>query len=241
MSIFSRVKQSEKKNVADLQRLINLMGYTRVKVDGYYGDETMRAVLAAPVSNSEVLKDFSKVRDIPFPRVPNKNSKPVIGTASIKDLITTVAIQEGVNPRLALTIATIESDLKPDVVSLTGASGLFQLTDSAISDVARFDSSLYRTKDRLDVKWNVLVGVKFIKLISEKYLSISPLTGDISDWSKIYAVYNIGYGNYRKLKKEKFADPKLLDALAVQAKFLSAKGPEYYLASVQSKIESVIA
>lgn len=241
MSVFSRVKQSEKKNVADLQRLINLMGYTRVKVDGYYGDETMAAVMSAPVQNSELIEDFTKVRGLPFPRLPKTNSATVRSTKSIEDLIVSTARSEGVSPGLALAIATIESDLDPMAVSITGASGLFQLTDSAISDVARFDSSLYRSTDRLDVEWNILVGVKFIKIIASNYLSVSPLTEDISNWSKIYAVYNLGYGNYRKLKTGQFKDENLLDALAVQAKFLSARGPEYYLASVQSKLESVIA
>jgi hypothetical protein len=107
---------------------------------------------------------------------------------------------EGVSLGFVLVIVIIESDLDLMVVFIIGVSGLFQLIDSVILDVVCFDLLLYRFIDRLDVEWNILVGVKFIKIIASNYLSVSPLTEDILNWSKIYVVYNFGYGNYCKFK-----------------------------------------
>jgi hypothetical protein len=70
----------------------------------------------------------------------------------------------------------------------------------AISDVVCFDLLLYRSIDRLDVEWNILVGVKFIKIIVFNYLFVLFLIEDILNWLKIYVVYNFGYGNYCKFK-----------------------------------------
>jgi soluble lytic murein transglycosylase-like protein len=244
MSAFAPVKQSGRKNVADLQKLINLMGHSHIAVDGHLGDQTLSAIHALPAESASILDDFAKVRQVPYPRVPlaPKQRVSVFSRDQIQRMISLEAMRQGVNPTLALKIATIESDLVPDAVSATGASGLYQLTNSAVADVARYDASLYRdSTDRLDVEWNIEVGIKYIKMCMRNYLKISPLSSSPHDWVNTYAVYNLGIGNYRKIKAGKFSDKGLIDALKVQAAYLSARGPEYYLASVESKLDSVIA
>jgi hypothetical protein len=241
MSIFAPVNQKGKKQIVDLQRLINLMGHSKVAVDGVMGPETTKAIWNLPKEAAVVMDQFASVREVAYPRVP-KASVNEWTKDKIIETIRDIAVKEGVNPRLAVTIAMIESDLDPDAISSTGADGLYQLTASAVNDVARFYPELYRRdgKGRRDVLWNITVGVKFIKLICDQYLRVNAMTDSVEVWTDIYAVFNLGIGNFRKLQNGRYDDQTLIRSLNEQARYLKAGGPAQYLAAVQSKLESVV-
>jgi soluble lytic murein transglycosylase-like protein len=242
MSIFRPVNQSGKKNVADLQRLINLMAHTRVSVDGVLGPKTLDAIWTAPKESQQLLDAFGKVRQVAFPRVPPA-PKSTWNRQELVKLVRDTAIKHQVNPDLAELIVTIESDFNPNAVSGTGADGLFQLTNIAVKDVVKDHPRLARPDGagRRDPQWNATVGVLFLKKIMKTYLMFNPLTESLDKWVDTYAVFNLGIGSFRALEKGEYNDPKLNEALRSQASYLRAGGPTRYLAAVQSKMESVIA
>jgi soluble lytic murein transglycosylase-like protein len=240
MSLFRPVVQSDKKNAADLQRLINLLGHNRVAVDGVIGPQTLDAIWSLPREASSLVDEFGRTRDVAYPRVPS--ARPVeMSEDDIISLIRTTAISEGVNPDLAVIIARMESDLDPNAVSGTGADGLFQLTNIAVADVIQDYPDLYRPDgaSRRDPQWNARVGILFLKKIAKDYLRYNPLTERQHEWVDIYAVFNLGIGSYRSLRDGDFNDGALRNALDAQAGYLRSGGPERYLAAVQSKMESV--
>lgn len=168
-----------------------------------------------------------------YVRKPEQNGKE----EDVEVIIERLARKHGVAVDVALTFARIESDLDPKAVSPTGAIGLFQLTRSAISEVRRVYPSEYYDPPGLDLtdpQWNANVGILFIKLIAKHYVRV-PIdeTYNIADLTSVYAAYNVGIGNYRKLENGQYYDPELKKAVSLQARKLSSKGPRGYLASVE--------
>lgn len=172
---------------------------------------------------------------------------PVItrNQSDIPSLIRSLAQVHGVHPDIAIAFAQIESGLNPDAVSPTGAIGLFQLTTSAISEVSRrFPVDYYEPPnlDLTDPRWNANTGILFIKTIARDYVRV-PVDGDYSivDLTSVYAAYNVGIGNLRKLEAGKYSDPNLRKAVSLQARKLSANGTKGYLASVERILNEYIA
>lgn len=165
--------------------------------------------------------------------------------SDIPSLIRQLAQLHGVHPDIAIAFAQIESGLNPDAVSPTGAIGLFQLTTSAISEVSRrFPVDYYEPPnlDLTDPRWNANTGILFIKTIARDYVRV-PVDGDYSivDLTSVYAAYNVGIGNLRKLEAGKYSDPNLRKAVSLQARKLSANGTKGYLASVERILNEYIA
>lgn len=75
-------------------------------------------------------------------------------TALIIQLITTIALVEGVDPKLALTIAKMESSLKVNAIGPKQEVGLFQILP---------DYSKYSKKDLLDPVLNTKEGMRILK------------------------------------------------------------------------------
>jgi soluble lytic murein transglycosylase-like protein len=242
MAIFAPIQQSGKKSVADVQRLINLMGHSRVAVDGVLGAETTTAIWNLPKEAQDVVNKLAEVRHVAYPRAPDVSEKRHTREELIQKIKNT-ARNLGVNPDFAVVVAMIESDLDPLAESPTGASGLFQLTKPAIEDANQEVSGMYRPKGpgRFDVDWNITVGVLYLRRIMRSYLKVSPRSDDLSVWTDTYAAYNLGIGAFKELRRGNFDSAVLKEALQVQARYLRAGGPQRYLASVQSKLESVIA
>lgn len=243
MQIFAPGKQSGKRNAADLQRLINLFGYSKIKVDGAIGNNTLKAIWSLPKESSEIVDAFAKARNVVYPRRPSGSVGKTTASVDIAKQIRATASGLGVNPDLALIIARIESDLDPKAKSPTGAVGIFQLTSSAVKDVVQRHPVLRRPnrEDWYELDWNILVGVKYIKIIVEEYLNETAMTKNLGIWADAYGAYNLGIGNLRKLRQEKYDDKSLNKTLNVQAGYLVKGGPSKYLATVRSKLESVLA
>lgn len=239
MSIFAPVSQSGKKNIADLQRLVNLTGFGKLKVDGVIGPRTLDAINSLPSDTRAVLDEFARVREIPYPRfsqTPRISEKD----KTLAEKIELEAIRQGVNPKFALAVAQIESDLNPFAKSPTGAAGLFQLTDPAIEDVTKvMGVPSAPNGNEFDIDWNIKAGVSYLKLTAKR-VGVQPTTTRVDEMTDIYAAYNVGIGNFWKLQREEYDDKSLLDALSVQAQYLIAGGPRKYLPAIQSKLESVL-
>lgn len=98
--------------------------------------------------------------------------------ATFEEVIRGIAKQQGVSPMLAATIAETESAFKPDAISPKGAQGLFQLMPETAAEMG--------VTDPMDPVQNITGGVKYIKLLSDKY------EGDVN---KVLQAYNFGMGN----------------------------------------------
>jgi len=243
MGPFAESSSSNKRNIMDLQRLINILGHSQVKVDGYFGNETLKAIWSSPRSASDLINEFALTREVVFPRAPRVRSKILIDNdESPERIIKFFAHLHGVNPGFALTVAIIESDLDVNAKSRTNARGLFQLTSSAVDEVVKYHPRLARANrnDWYDADWNAEVGVLYLHIIMKRYLRGNPASENLSFLADTYAAYNIGYGNFKKIRAHRYSDKKLKEALSVQAAYLNSGGPQLYLSAVESKIRSVM-
>ncbi len=84
--------------------------------------------------------------------------------SKIVKLIKSTAIRLGVDPKLAVSIAKIESDFNHNSVSSSGAKGVMQLMDKT----AKF----YGVRDINSIKENIAGGVRFLKHLTKKYKSL---------------------------------------------------------------------
>lgn len=98
-------------------------------------------------------------------------------TADIQNLIVTTATAYGVDPRLALEVAQVESNFNPTAVSSAGAVGVFQLEPSVQSD--------YGVSDPTDPTQNVYAGIQYL----------AHLIAQFGDTGTALAAYDWGPGN----------------------------------------------
>jgi len=84
--------------------------------------------------------------------------------SKIVKLIRKTAIRMGVDPKLAVSIAKIESDFNHNSVSSSGAKGVMQLIDKT----AKF----YGVRDINNLRENIAGGIRFLKHLTKKYKSL---------------------------------------------------------------------
>lgn len=93
------------------------------------------------------------------------NSKRYHIPADLAAKIYDVALAEGIEPRVAFSLVSVESDFAHNAISPVGALGLTQLMPST----ARFfDPSVNRT-DLFDPETNLRIGFRFLKELIGKY------------------------------------------------------------------------
>ena len=85
------------------------------------------------------------------------------------------AAQSGVSTALALTVARVESSLRPHAISNTGAMGLMQLMPQT--------AAMYGVSDPFDAELNAAGGVRFLKDLLQRYGG---------DARRVLAAYNAG-------------------------------------------------
>ncbi len=112
-------------------------------------------------------------KSAPFFRRAFRLSKPG-NRKRIMELIKEKAMEMGVDPHIALSIAKIESDFNQNTVSSSGAVGVMQLMKKT--------ADYYGVKDRNSVEENIKGGLRFIKHLVNKY----------HDVKLVAAAYNAG-------------------------------------------------
>ncbi len=109
----------------------------------------------------------------PFFKRAFRLAKPANRTL-IMEMIRKEATKMGLDPKLALSIARIESDFNPDSVSSSGAVGVMQLMKKT--------ALYYGVRDRNNIEENIKGGLKFLKHLTKKY----------HDVRLVAAAYNAG-------------------------------------------------
>jgi soluble lytic murein transglycosylase-like protein len=104
----------------------------------------------------------------------------------IVQLIMMYASQMGVSPELALSVATVESDLNPNAVGSVGEVGLFQI---------RPEYSGYSPLELKDIHTNIMVGIKMIKDAQHYCIHKEDV--------QFLTCYNAGFTGAKKIKSPK--------------------------------------
>lgn len=98
-------------------------------------------------------------------------------TQQIQSMVSAEALRQGVDPALALAVASAESGFNPDAISPAGAQGVMQLMPATASWLG--------VSNPLDPAANIRGGVSYLKRLGAKY----------SDPRRVLAAYNFGPGN----------------------------------------------
>ena len=96
-------------------------------------------------------------------------------TDDVSKMIQFTAKQYGVDAKLALAVAKVESDLAPDVVSSAGAVGVMQLMPETAQELGVSNSK--------DPRQNIDGGIRYLKQL------LTTFNGDVT---KAVAAYNAG-------------------------------------------------
>lgn len=115
-----------------------------------------------------------------------------IDTEGIQKTITEMAKVYGIDPKLALDVATAESNLNPKAIGKAGEVGLFQIHPKYLNYITKIvTGKTYSKKDLMDPTLNAKVGVGYLSILKgqlrEKY---SP--------ALLIQTYNQGYGYTKK-------------------------------------------
>lgn len=109
--------------------------------------------------------------------VQQQNSAPALNTSqmNIAKMVEFSARQHGLDPKLAVAVASVESGLAPDVVSSAGAVGVMQLMPETAQALG--------VRNINDPRENVDAGVRYLKQMLDSF------NGDVP---KAIAAYNAG-------------------------------------------------
>lgn len=78
----------------------------------------------------------------------------------IVKLIHTYALQYGVDPAIATSVAAVESQFNPNVIGITGDVGVFQLNPKSFPQ--------YTIKQLKDPKLNIELGIKYLAKVKKE-------------------------------------------------------------------------
>lgn len=104
-----------------------------------------------------------------------------LSSSQIEQMIRSEAINQGLDPNLAVAIAKTESSLNPNAVSSEGALGLFQLMPKTAASVG--------VTNPLDPAQNISGGITYFNQLLQQYNG---------DTTLALAAYNAGTGNVAK-------------------------------------------
>lgn len=132
-------------------------------------------------SSPQVTGDFSKVlaaeqgRNATTMAPSSEGIEKSFPTGDISKIIQFTAQKYGVDTKLAMAVAKVESNLQPDVVSSVGAVGVMQLMPETAQGLG--------VRNSYDPRENIDGGVRYLKQL------ISTFDGDVT---KAVAAYNAG-------------------------------------------------
>jgi soluble lytic murein transglycosylase-like protein len=113
----------------------------------------------------------------------------MLSTSQIQQLVASSAIEQGVDPQLALSVAQKESNFNPNAVSSAGAVGVMQLMPGTAAGLGVTDST--------DPTQNVPAGVSFLASLINQFGG---------DQAAALAAYNWGPANVQNLQAQYGSD-----------------------------------
>ena len=178
--------------------------FEKIKKDGTFKKIYDRYYSFVQIYDYLDLKKFQRIINTRLPRY--------------KDLIEDVAKRYGFDWRLIAAIIYQESHFNPYAKSFTGVRGLMQITLRTAYEMG--------IKNRLDPKQSIIAGVKYLKVLYERWKNI-PSSDDRLFFT--LASYNVGYYHVmdaRKLAKEMGLDPNKWESIKKTLPLLAY--PKYY-------------
>jgi len=140
-------------------------------------------ILPSAIGSAQVNKKHHPDGTIEFHNRQHRHEKqagPVNLESPYSRRIEELSAREGLDPRLVKCIIKVESNFKPDAISVAGAMGLMQI----MQDIAR-----YNVKDPLDPEENLNAGIRHFKSLMKTFKDDIPLA---------LAAYHAGAGRVRK-------------------------------------------
>lgn len=114
------------------------------------------------VSCEAALVDRIEPDEVPHPDpVPPDGGVATLAGRPFADIIESVALREGVNPRLAHAVIQVESAYRPRARSSKGAMGLMQLMPAT--------ARRYAVRDAYDPGANIAAGIKHLKTLLDRF------------------------------------------------------------------------
>ena len=146
-----------------------LIGPAFAATPGAAHQDRVRSVVQADAATGRLVRTF-----VAAPRVVSK-AQPAQDEAQLKDMVSRIAVREGVETPLVQSVIRAESNYNPDAVSPKGAMGIMQLIPATAK---RFGVS-----DAFDPEENIQGGVRYLKFLLDYYQG---------DYAKAIAAYNAG-------------------------------------------------
>lgn len=240
------MSEARKAAARDAQTILRVTQNRQLNVDGIVGPETRTTYAQAGDDAKRVVASVVKrhgfsMTDLLSPAARISRTPRGVPSSQVRAIISKWSTLHRVNDKLATTICGIESNFVPDARSPTGASGLFQVTASAITDVRRSFPEMYYEPpngNRFNPEWNAMVGIGYIKLAA-RYAGKDPRSDSLSDWAEIYSTYNLGPGAFGLWKAGEFGNARLVNSWSVQSAELKQNGIENYISNVKAKLSSL--
>lgn len=102
----------------------------------------------------------------------------------ILKMITMYSLQYGVDPKIAISVAAVESNFNPSVIGITGDVGVFQLNPQSFPQ--------YSVKQLQDSVLNIQLGIKYLAKVKKECKFKDEL-----NW---LVCWNYGMKNAKKVK-----------------------------------------
>ncbi len=104
----------------------------------------------------------------------------------------------GIDALLLTAVIEEESGYDPKGISRKGARGLMQVMPLTACDIAEeIDIPWQGSDDLFDPEINILIGTAYLAELKEEFI----------DWSKVLAIYNMGYRRFKELQLSEEGPP----------------------------------